>query len=277
MALKSYLRSGRDYRRIPGLFSWYDFSDSAAVTLDSGRVAGLRNKAQDNWHLANTSSGSTQPTYALGGRNGLNVGSFSAASNQRLQVPSSNSAFKFLHDGTPCWFIIAGSYGASSNPNALYIQFATNAGGSGAGIYYSFEDSAANGGNNGIDMSVGAEPGFACGAYYGSSGYPASVKNIVTPQTPTIQEMSLDVGNATPANRAKLKINGGSEITFNEYSATPNSGVSQTNFTLGSLSNGGYALQGELYELLIFNQKPTAAACDYVRRTMGAYWGITVA
>jgi hypothetical protein len=276
MALKSYLRSGRDYRHIPGLFAWYDFSDSASVTLDAGRIAGIKNKAQDAWHPSNTSSGSTQPTYTLGGRNGLNVGSFAAASSQRLSIPSSTSAFKFLHDGTPCWFIIAGSYGASSNPNATYIQFATNAGGSGAGMYFAFEDSAANGGNNGIDMLVGADPGYACGSF-GSSGYPASVKNIVTPQTPTIQEMSLDVGNATLANRAKLKINGGSEITFNGYSATPNSGVSQTNFTLGSLFNGSLALQGELYELLIFNAQPTASACNYIRRAMGAYWGITVA
>jgi hypothetical protein len=276
MPLKSYFRSGRDYRRIPGLFAWYDFSDSAAVTLDSGRIAGIKNKAQDAWHPSNTSSGSTQPTYTTGGRNGLNVGSFAAASSQRLVVPSSTSAFKFLHDGTPCWFIIAGSYGANSNPNATYIQFATNSGGSGAGMYFAFEDSAANGGNNGIDMLVGTASGFAAGAFSGST-YPSSVKDIITPQTPTIQEMSLDVGNATLANRAKLKINGGLEITFNEYSATPNSGVSQTNFTLGSLFNGTVALQGELYELLIFNQQPTASACDYIRRAMGAYWGISVA
>jgi len=263
-------------RRIPGLFAWYDFSDSVTVTLDSGRIAGVRNKAQDAWHPANTSSGSTQPTYTLSWRNGLNVASFAAASNQRLSVPSSTSAFKFLHDGTPCWWIIAGSDGASANPDAFYVQFATNFAGSSAGMYYAFEDTAANGGNNGIAASVGTGSGYAVEAYTGT-GYSSSIKDIITPQTAIIQEMSLDVSNATSANRSILRINGGSAITFNTYSATPSSSASETNFTIGALNNGSLAKQGELYEMLFFNRQPSPAECDYVRRGMGNKWGIVVA
>ena len=276
MPLSPFVIPRFNARRTPGLFAWYDAADSAAVGLDAGRAATWYDKSGNGWHATNTSSGSTQPTYTLGGRNGLNVMSFAAASNQRLQVPSSTSAFKFLHDGTPCWWIIAGSYGASANPNALYMQFATNGGGAGAGMYFAFEDSTANGGNNGIDMIVGTNVGFACGAY-SASGYPASVKNIITPQTATIQEMSLDVGNATLANRAIVRINGGAGITFNTYSGSPTSAASQTNFTIGALFNGSFALQGELYEMLFFNRQPSVAECDYVRRAMGAKWGIAVA
>jgi hypothetical protein len=143
-------------------------------------------------------------------------------------------------------------------------------------MFFAFEDTAADGGNNGIALTVGANPGFACNAY-GSSGYPASVKNIITPQTPTIQEMSMDVGNATPANRAILRINGGSGITFNTYSATPTSAASQTDFTIGALFNGSFALQGEIYEMRFFDRQPSPAECDYHRRDMGAKWGINVA
>jgi hypothetical protein len=36
-------------------------------------------------------------------------------------------------------------------------------------------------------------------------------------------------------------------------------------------------MQGEIYELMLFNQQPTAAARDLVRRYLGAKWGVTVA
>ena len=263
-------------RRFEGLFAWLDFSDEALVTLDSGRIAALRDKSGNGWNLANTTSGSTQPTYTLGGRNGLNVASFAAASSQRLSVPSSTSAFKFLHDGTPCWWIIAGSYGASANPNAFYVTFATNGTSIDAGAYYGFEDRSAVGGSDGIAFGVASGSDYVVDAY-GASGYSASTKNIITPQTATIQEMSMDVGNATAANRAILRINGGSSITFNTLSANPGSGASLTNFTIGSLSGGNFPMQGELYEMRFFNRQPSPAECDYHRRDMGAKWGINVA
>ena len=263
-------------RRFEGLSALWDFSDQATVTLDSGRVAAVRDKSGNGWNPANTTSGSTQPTYTVGGRNGLNVASFSAASNQRLSVPSSTSAFKFLHDGTPCWWIIAGSYGASANPNAFYVTFATNSTSRDAGFYYGYEDRSSIGGSDGIGFGVASGSDYVVDSY-GASGYPASVKNIITPQTATIQEMSLDVGNATPANRAILRINGGSAIKFNTYSATPGSGPAFTNFTIGSLSGGAFPTQGEIYEMLFFSRQPSAAECDYVRREMGKKWGIAVA
>ena len=276
MALKSYFRSSYDPRRIKGLFSWWDFSDSETITLDSGRIAAIRDKSGNGWNPANTTSGSTQPTYTVGGRNGMNVASFAAASNQRLQVPSSTSAFKFLHDGTPCWWILAGSYGSSANPNAFYVTFATNSSSRDAGCYYAYEDRSSIGGSDGIGFGVASGSDYVVDAY-GASGYSASIKNIITPQTATIQEMSMDVGNATPANRAILRINGGSAINFNTYSATPGSGESLTNFTIGSLSGGTFPMQGELYEMLFFSRQPSAAECDYIRRGLSNKWRIAIA
>jgi len=276
MPLPPFVIPRFDPRRITGLAAWYDAADASSIVLDGGRVSAWRDKSGNLRHATNSTSGSTQPSYTTAGRNGLNVASFSAASSQRLQVPSSTSAFKFLHDGTPSWWILAGSYGASANPNATYMNFATNSGGSGAGMYYAFEDSTANGGNNGIDIAIGTNAGLACGSYL-TSGYPASTKNIITPQTAVIQEMSMDVSNATLADRAILRINGGSGITFNTYSGTPTSASSQTDFMIGALSNGGAPLQGELYEMRFFNRQLSPAECDYHRRDMGAKWGINVA
>jgi hypothetical protein len=267
MALKSYLRSGPDPRRIPGLFSWYDFSDSATVTLDSGRIAGVRNKAQDAWHPANTSSGSTQPTYTIGGRNGLNVASFAAASSQRLQVPSSTSAFNFLHDGTPCWWIAVSSYGNSSNPNAYYFLFGNKGGGADTGFYAAFGDRNSIGENNDFASTVAG------------NGYVSfmSESNMITPQTAVVQEMLLDVTAAVLSNRMRIRVNGGTEIATNTYSGTASSANSSFNFTIGADAFGGFSLQGEIYEMLFFTQQPTAAARDLVRRYLGAKWGVSVA
>lgn len=276
MALRSYLHSTFDPRRVPGLQAWYDAADSASITLNSGRVSQWSDKSGNARHATNTTSGSTQPSYTAAGRNGLNVLSFAAASVQRLSVPSSTATFKFLHDGTPCWWVAVTSYGASSNPNTAYVTFATNSGSSQSGVYYIFEDRSAIGGNDGGVFGVANGSGIVADAY-SVTGYTGSTNNIITPQTATIQEMLVDVANATAANRAILRINGGSGITFNTYLATPSSAASQTNFTIGALNNGALPLQGELYELMFFNQHPTAAARDLIRRYLGAKWGVTVA
>ena len=268
------MRSTFDARAIPGLAAWYDAADSSSVVLDGGRVSTWRDKSGNLRHATNTTSGSTQPSYTARGRNGLNVLSFAAASAQRLSVPSSTATFKFLHDGTPCWWIIASSYGNSNNPATFYVVFATNNGGRDAGMNYQFDDLPADGQNNGADIEVANGVGGVVSGY--NSGFPASLKNIITPQTPTIQEALMDVGNATAANRATLRINGGTGITFNTYTGTPSTDNSSANFTIGAVSTGSFPMQGEMYEMLFFSQQPTSAARDLIRRYLGAKWGVTV-
>jgi hypothetical protein len=274
MALRSYLHSTFDPRRIPGLAAWWDAADAASVTLDTGRVSQWSDKSGNARHATNTTSGSTQPSYTTAGRNGLNVLSFAAASVQRLSVPSSTATFKFLHDGTPCWWIIASSYGNNSNPNAQYAVFATKGLGSDVGAYFLWNDLASDNMNNGMDFGVANGTGSVVGGYSGV--YQASLKNIVTPQTPTVQEVLMDAGNATAASRATLRINGGAGITFNTYTAAPSTGNSSGNFTIGAFTGPSFPMQGEMYEMMFFSQQPTAAARDLIRRYLGAKWGVTV-
>ena len=273
MALRSYLHGTFDPRRIPGLAAWYDAADSASVTLDAGRVSQWSDKSGNARHATNTTSGSTQPSYTTAGRNGLNVLTFAAASVQRLSVPSSTATFKFLHDGTPCWWIAVNTYGASSNPNAIYVLFATNsAASSQVGMYYGFEDRTGVA-NNGINYGIlrGSVGSFAA-AYNGEAAY----QNIITPQTVTVQEALMDVGNATAANRFALRINGGSSLAANQYSAAASTANSTGNLTLGATSANTVPLQGDLCELMFFSQQPTAAARDLIRRYLGNKWGVTV-
>ena len=277
MALRSYLHSTFDPRRIPGLAAWYDAADSASVTLDAGRVSQWSDKSGNARHATNTTSGSTQPSYTTAGRNGLNVLSFAAASVQRLSVPSSTATFKFLHDGTPCWWIAVSTYGASSNPNAIYGLFATNSSASAqVGMYYAFEDRTGVA-NNGINAAVlrGVGGTYVVAADNGST-IKTEYQNIITPQTVTVQEALMDVGNATAANRFALRINGGSSIAANQYSAAASTANSTGNLTLGATSANTFPLQGDICELLFFSEQPTAAARDLTRRYLGAKWGVTV-
>jgi hypothetical protein len=279
MALKSYLQSALNPRKVPGLESWWDAADAASVTLDAGRVSQLADKSGNGRHLTNTTSGSTQPSYITAGRNGLNVARFAAASVQRLSVPSSTATYKFLHDGTPCYWIAVSSYGDSSNPNATLILFATNSTASAqVGFWYAFEDTTADGGNNGISYQVsrGVTASLAAAAYNGVA-YPAAMKNIITPQTLTVQECLLDASNATASNRAGFIINGGSSINTNTFTNAVSASNAAGNLTVGATAANALPMTGDVCELMFFSQQPTPAARDLIRRYLGSKWGVTVA
>ena len=277
MALRSYLHTSFDPRRIPGLHSWWDASDSASVTLDAGRVSQLSDKSGNARHLTNTTSGSTQPSYVTGARNGLSVARFAAASVQRLSVASSTATYKFLHDGTPCWWIAVTTYGDTTDPNALFMLMATcNATSAQVGFYYGFEDRSPT--NNGVNFGVlrGSTGTYVIAADDGSN-IKTAYQNIITPQTLTVQEALMDVGNATAANRFALRINGGSSLAANQYTGTPSSASSTGNLTVGASSANTIPMTGDVCELLLFSSQPTAAARDLIRRYLGAKWGVSVA
>jgi len=284
MALPPFVIPRFDCRRIPGLESWWDAADSASVTLDEGRVSQLADKSGKGRHLTNTTSGSTQPTYVTGARNGLNVARFAAASVQRLTVPSSTAAYKFLHDGTPCWWIAVNTFGTVSNPAADYILFSTAV------------SSSSVGGNFGYyDVGFGASDNNAAAveAFRGVSGTYVAVtanasftatltqyNNLLTPNTMLVSECALDLGNATASERIALRVNGGSEAKANTRTAAPSTANASDNLAIGAGVNAGSffaPLQGDICELMFFSQQPTAAARDLIRRYLGAKWGVTVA
>jgi len=259
---------------IPGLHSWWDASDAASVTLDSGRVSQLSDKSGNSRHLTNTTSGSTQPSYVTGGRNGLNVARFAAASVQRLSVQSSTATYRFLHNGTPSYFIAVTSYGDSGNPNAIHCLMATNSGASAqVGFFYAFEDRAAVA-NNAVNYGFhrGSTNSFVA-SFNGEAAY----KDIITPQLATVQEAMLDLSNATAANRFALRINGGSSIAANTFTASAVTSNSTGNFTVGATAANTSPMTGDVCELMLFNEQPTAAARDLIRRYLGAKWGVAVA
>jgi hypothetical protein len=284
VALLSYLhKTCFDPRRIPGLHSWWDASDSASVTLDSGRVSQLADKSGNSRHLTNTTSGSTQPSYVTAGRNGLNVARFVAASNQRLQVASSTATYKFLHDGTVCWWISVNTFGTVSNPSAQYTLFSTATSSSESGVFCGYDDANFSS-NNAFSLQAfrAASGTFAASTTNaGNTTFLSGYNNILTPNTLLVSECVLDVANATAAERIAFRVNGATEIKQNVRTNAQSTANATFNFTLGNGVGGATTffspLQGDICELMLFNQQPTAAARDLIRRYLGAKWGVTVA
>jgi hypothetical protein len=280
MALKSYIHSTFDPRRIPGLESWWDAADAASVTLDAGRVSQLADKSGRGRHAANTSSGSTQPSYITAGRNGLNVARFAAASVQRLTVPSSTGAYNFLHDGTASYIAAVSVYGTVANPLAIYGLFGNNASASStAGVFVLYQDTGGGSPNDAlrIDITAGSNVVPANSLNAGNTAVQSANFDLAPATTVVVQEFTLDADNATAAQRTTIRANGGTEVASNNKTATPSTGNAGFDFQLGATGNNVLPLQGDICEILIFSQIPTAAARDLIRRYLGQKWGVTVA
>ena len=282
MALRSYLHSTFDPRRIPGLQAWYDAADSASITLDSGRVSQWSDKSGNARHATNTTSGSTQPSYTTAARNNLNVVRFVAASTQRLTIPSSTAAFKFLHDGTPYWWIAVNTFGTVSNPGALYILFSTSPASAQSGYYVSYEDTAGVG-NDAAEISVGRGVGGSPAAETtipSRASIQTAYQNIWAANTLLVSDCLMSPNNATASERIALSVNGATAIKGNTFTGAVSTANASNNLSIGvSLTSGTYyyPLQGDICELMFFNEQPTAAARDLIRRYLSHKWGVTVA
>jgi hypothetical protein len=286
MPLPPFVIPRFDPRRIPGLAAWYDAADSASVTLDTGRVSQLSDKSGNARHATNSTSGSTQPSYTTAARNGLNVVRFVAASTQRLSVPSSTATFKFLHDGTPCWWIAVNTFGTVSNPVSYYMLWSTYISSAGVGAYFSYDDGGVggiSGANNAADMFVskGSSGQYVAETLNTSlNAYQSGYGNILTPNTTLVTDCLLDVSNATASERIALSANGATAVKQNAWSNAASSSNASGNMFFGGGLLGAtfyYPLQGDICELMFFNQQPTAAARDLIRRYLASKWGVALA
>ena len=277
MALRSYLHETRfDPRRIPGLESWWDAADAASVTLDSGRVSQLADKSGKGRHAANSTSGSTQPSYITGARNGLNVARFAAASVQRLTVASSTAAYNFIHNGTESYIAAVSVYGTVANPNTAYGLLGSARGSLPTGFQVVYRDSG--GANDALTCDINNNgTAVANGLNAANTAVLNAHFNLAPAQTMLVQEFEIDADNATASQRVKVRVNGGTEVAENNKTAAVTTGNAEQNLQLGAIGSNVAPLQGDICEILMFSQLPTAAARDMIRRYLGSKWGVTVA
>ena len=266
-------------REIPGLQAWYDAADSASITLDAGRVSQWSDKSGNARHATNATSGSTQPSYSTAARNGLNVLTFAAASVQRLTV-AGTSTFNFLHNGTDSFVAAVSVYGTVANPQAVYGLFGNNAlTTANVGIGAQYQDTGGGSPNDAIrvDVTNGVSGSPAInGLNAANTEVLSAYFNLLTAQTVLVQEFAIDADNATASQRFKVRVNGGTEANANNKTTAPSAANATFGLQIGTVGNNAVPLQGDICELMFFNQLPTAAARDLIRRYLGAKWGVTV-
>jgi hypothetical protein len=170
-----------------------------------------------------------------------------------------------------------------SNPSAAYILFSTAIGSAQHGCYFGYDDTSF-GGNDAADIQVFRAVANAFTASTSNASNTAVLSayaNLLTANSTLVSECAFDLSNSTAANRISLRVNGGSEIKQNTRANAPSSNNASFNFTLGNGVGGASTfvspLQGDVCELMLFNQQPTAAARDLIRRYLGAKWGVAVA
>jgi hypothetical protein len=270
-----------DPRRIPGLESWWDAADSASVTLSSGRISQWSDKSGKGRHATNSTAGTTQPSYALGVRNGLNVARFTAANTQVLTVPSSTAAYNFLHNGTQCYFVAVSAYGTTADPNAYYALLGNNTGTTGfTGVLYGYDDRSSISANNALrfDALRAVTASIVANAFNaGNTAILSDYSNLAPAQSFVVQEVELDLSNSTAASRVRIRANGGAAAASNNKTGAPANANAPFDFQLGGAGNNTSPLQGDICEILIFSQIPTPQARDLVRLYLARKWGVTLA
>lgn len=255
---------------IAGLAAWWDFADASSVTLDSGRVSAVADKSGNGRTAANSTSGSTQPDYVSGGRNGRNIARFTAASTQRLTVDNSQATFKFLHDGTPSYVAAVFSTGVVADPNGLFAIFGNNlTATSNVGIVFQVDDRTPT-------FNMLLRIGIARGVGGGWGAIQETASAFVPNQT-HLADVLLDADNATASDRIAVTIDGAAISQTNVSTLSASASNATANLQIGAAGNQSQPHTGDICELLFFSQQPPLAQRLALRRYLARKWGVTLA
>lgn len=264
------LATGFNPLTLSGLEAWWDFADSATVTLDSNRVSAVADKSGNGRTAANGTSGSTQPDYVTGARNGRSVARFDAALTQRLTVASSTGTFKFLHDGTAAYVAAVFSTGTVADPNGSFGILGNNATATANRGFVLQVDDRTPTFNMLLRVVVGA--GVA-----GTWAVTQETANIFVPSQTHIAEALVDADNATATNRALTFADGAVLPATNVSTLSPSASNATFDFQIGTSGNNVTPHTGDICEILILSQQPTLAQQLALRRHLARKWGVTLA
>jgi hypothetical protein len=271
--LRPTASSGFDPRKISGLAAWHDASDSATITTDSGRVASWADKSGNGRTMANSSSGSTQPDYITAAQNARNVVRFTAASIQRLNA-AATSTYNFLHDGTPTTVLAVVKAGTSDNPQAAFSLMGSLAATAGnRGIWVAYDDrSGVNANlNNAANIIVSAGSSVTVAGTATSASY----KDVFLPNVYGVVAISLDLSNATAAERLGFAQNNAAFAKANTSTNAPSASDATFALQYGAAGNNVLPFTGDFCEVLMYTKLLSAAELAAVRTYLYQRWAIT--
>jgi len=147
-----------------------------------------------------------------------------------------------------------------------------NSGGASAntGLIVAFDDRSSASRNNASNV-------FVARGVLGQATAASVINDAITANTLFVQEHLLATANATASQRLLVSINGGTYQGNNTLTNASSSGNATFALQIGAGGDGSAPMEGDLCELMIFSQQPTAAARDLIRRYLGQKWGVSVA
>lgn len=261
--------SGFNPKAISGLEAWWDAADSGSVTLDGGRVAAIADKSDNGRDATNIASGSTQPTYQAAAHNGRAAVRFDAVAQQKLEVQSSTATFNFLHNGTSAYIAYVARVGNSSSPNNVFGLFGNNSlGATSPGTGFAYDDRGT--------ASISKRLRFFVNNASAQGVVVLGSNDTITFNTLDIFEASIDADNATAGDRIAYKINGGTLLSPNAAANAASTANAAVNFFLGASGASGPYLVGDICEVMMYSQHPTAAHRFAIRQYLAAKWGVSL-
>lgn len=253
---------------------WNPLMESPALYLDS-QLSVITTSGSDVTQINDISPYARNFTAAVGSRpqtglatqNGLNVLSFSA---DMMTSVSAASTWKFMHDSTGASIFAVIAFGATANPDAVYMLCGNNAAGSAAvGTAFYFDDRASLSRNNGFQhlTTIGVTGQPAVTSYIGD--------NTVTPNAFQIISILSDPGNAVVSQRSRIRINGN---TIANNAATTAASAANPTYNLQIGADGSAAvdgrLTGRLASFVIVPGVASQATCERFEGFSADRWGL---
>jgi hypothetical protein len=226
--------------------------------------------------MSNSTSGSTQPDYVTEARNGKNVIRFAAASTQRLQS-AGTSTHNFLHNGTPSTVLVVCKAGNSADPQALLGIMGNSAGGIAlnTGFFAGYDDrTSANAALNNFP-NIGVVMGTNS-VFVARTAIQGAYTNTFAPNAYSVITLSLDLANATAAERLGFAQNNAAFTKANVDTQAPSSSNASFAMQYGTIGNNLFPFDGDFCEVLMYSQLLSGTTLSAVRRYLAGKWGISL-
>jgi hypothetical protein len=181
--------------------------------------------------------------------------------NDFIWVTASTALYKFMHDDTDGYALVAVSFGNSSNPNVQYFALSTDGGASASiGFSMKYNDISASSRNNAFVTNSSRGVG-------GQYNYLTATNDAITPQVAHVIEYGVGTGSSIQI------VDGATVATGTElYTESPAS----ASYSLhAGFSPGGstYSVMN-LYGIVMFDQTPSAGDLLIARKYLAQRCGV---
>ena len=243
---------------VAGYTAWYDASDTATITVSGNAVTQWNDKSANAFNLVQATA-ANRPLSGTRTLNSLNVIDFDGTNDCLVGSVAANWAFLNNSTGSSTFIVLFSDTSASTG------GIASTSGGSSA--------------NTGLDWIRNGSDDlcriFVRNSVSANGAIGSTNQGLLTDNTAVYFTMLLTPNNATTANRAITRVNGGAEIKNNTLTLNPDNGNPAQALVLGDFSNGaGAGFNGTIGEVIFYNSVLNATDRAFNETYLSTKWGL---